>query len=236
MSEPATVTPYELKISPLDQKQVAALQEAAPKILKQAQELEIATLEDYEASGAFLDVVAERKKKVDEFFEQTVAEANRVHKFLTGLRAMLTLPYSKAEELIKQRRRDWRMEEERKRQAIEDEERKKAKAQQEAQAIEEASQLQQMGETEAAQVVIDRAAAAPPPPVIVPSTVPKQKGHAIKTVWKWRVKNPALIKREFLVLDESKVNPIVTRLGPDAAAIVGGIEVYPEEIESVRRR
>jgi len=221
------------------------MQEAAPKVLLQAQELEINTTEDYEASGAFLDVVAERQRKVEEFFERPVKEANSVHKFLTSLRGMLTSPYSQAEELIKRRRRDWRMEEERKRQAAEEEARKRAKAEQEAQALEEASQLTEIGEHEAAAVVIDRAVTAPPPPVIVPSIVPKQAGHSIRKVWKFRIKNPALIKREFLMpknafdpKEYKKIDALVSDLGPDAGPLVGpgAIEIYEDEIESSRRK
>jgi hypothetical protein len=220
----------------LDQKQIADLRTKGPKDLADAQEFTIETVEDYEASGSFLSLLAERQKKVLDFFEEPAKQANSVHKFITNLRSMLVLPYQQAESIVKQRRQAWRTLKEQERQEKERQEREKAKAENEALALEEAKQLEQMGEHEAASVVIERAVNAPPPPVIVQSVVPKQAGLSVKTVWKFRFKNFDLIKKEFWIPDESKIGAIVSKLGPDAATIVGGIEVYSDEIESVRRK
>jgi len=219
-----------------DAKRVAEMQASNPQLLAQAQDLQINNHEDYDASTPLLDRIDARKKNVVEFFEEPAKQANSVHKFITSLRSTLLLPLEQAETLVKSRRRDFRAEEERKRIQKEEEERKIAKAEQERQALEEAARYEEMGETEAANSIIERAATAPPPPVVVPSTIPKEKGHSIRKVYKFRVTNPALHRREFLMLDESKVQAIVSKLGPDAVAIVGGIEVYQEETETVRRK
>jgi hypothetical protein len=58
----------------------------------------------------------------------------------------------------------------------------------------------------------------------------------VRKIWRFRIKNRDLIKDEFWIEDETKIGAIVSKLGPDAASIVGGIEVYQEEIESVRRK
>lgn len=220
----------------LDHKKVAEMQAIGPKILAQAQDLTVDTKEDYEASGMLLNTLATRQQRIIDFFEEPAKQANAVHKFITGLRATLVLPLQQAEQLLKNRRRDWRNEEERKRVLKEEEERKKAKEEADARAIEEAKQLAEIGETAAAEIVIERAATAPAPPVIIPSTVPKQAGHNIRKVWKFRVKNPSEHKREFLILDDSKVQTIVSKLGRDAETLVGGIEVFQDEIETTRRK
>ncbi len=219
----------------LDQKRIAAIQASGPKILQQAQELQIETAEDYDASAGLLTLIARKQDEIVQYFEKPAKEANSLHKFITGLRNMLVTPYGQAENLIKNRRNQWRSEQERIRQEKEQRERKIAKEQEEARALEEAKALQELGETEAANIVIERAVNAPPPPVIVPSEVPKQPGLSVRKVWKYRVVNPALHKREFLMLDDKKVNAIVGKLGPDAVSIIGGIEVFQEEVETIRR-
>lgn len=221
----------------LDSKKLAELQVAGPSTLAQAQEMKVIdNAEDYLASGVLLERVDERQRYWTAFFDKPTRDAFSVHKWITGMRSSLLAPYIKAENLLKEARKKYRAEEERKRLEREELERQTSKVNADQQAIEEAARMEEIGEHEAAETIIDRAAIAPPPPVIVPSTVPKEQGHSFRTVYKYRVTNPALHKREFLILDESKTGVIVSRLGPDAAALVGGIEVYPEEQEIVRRK
>lgn len=239
MPEPKAIEPQQMTVV-LDQKQITKLQEKGPKDLAEAREFTIETADDYDASASFLNLLDERQKKIMEYFDNEpngpAYLANKLHRTITGMRSMLAGPYQQAIILIKQRRNEWRTQKEQERQQKELQERETAKAENEARAVEEAKQLAEMGEHEAANTVIERAVNAPPPPVIVPSTVPKQPGLNVRKVWKYRVKNADLHKREFLVLDEKKANTVVSNLGPDAAAIIGGIEVYQDEIETVRRR
>lgn len=221
----------------LDGKKVAELQASVPTLLCQVEECKtIVNNDDYLISGTLLDHLAERYQNISDFFEEPAKQANGVHKFITSLRSGLLQPLDNAITLLKKSRQEYRAELERQRLAKEEEERRIAKEEQDRQAIQEAAELEAMGETEAANTIIERAAVAPPPPVAVPSMVPKEKGTSVRKVWKYRVTNPALHKREFLVLDESKVGPVVARLGPDAAAIIGGIEVIPGEVETRRRK
>jgi hypothetical protein len=219
-----------------DANKVAEIQASIPQLVEQAQEIEVVDNDDYLAAGAMIDRIEDRRRNITDFFDKPTKDANNVHKFLTSLRGTLLMPLSQAVDLLKKRRTDFRNEAERKRQQKEQEDREAARIQQEQQALQEAEQMAQIGEHAAADIILERAALAPPPPVVVPSTVPKEKGHSIRTVFKYRVTNSTLHKREFLILDESKVQTIVSRLGLDAATIVGGIEVYPEEVESVRRK
>lgn len=220
----------------LDHKQVQELQLSVPQLVAQSQEIEVKDNDDYIASGSMLNLLTARQKKISDFFEEPAKQANSVHKFITSLRSSLLSPLQQAETLLKNRRRDYRAEVERKRLEQEEEARKAAKAELERQALQEAAQMHQIGEIEAADAIIERAAIAPPPPVVIPSTIPKEQGHSIRKVFKFRVTNPALHKREFLILDESKAQAIVSKLGPDAASIIGGIEVYQDEQETIRRK
>lgn len=220
----------------MDSVKLSEFQLTVPKLLEQAKDCELKAPEDFVTSGVLLDRVVDRQKLITEFFEQPAKQAYGLHKFVTSLRAHLLEPLLQAEELLKDRRRDWRAEQEKQRLALEQQQRKIAKEEEDARAMHEAAQLQAIGETEAAETVLERAANAPPPPVMVASNVPKEKGHSFRTVYEYRVVNSALIKREFLTWDNKKIQPIVDRLGPDAVAIVGGIEVYSQEQEIVRRK
>jgi hypothetical protein len=220
----------------LDSKRVAEIQENVPRLVAQASEFQIVRDNDeFIASGAVLLRLDEREKQIVDFFDEPAKQANNVHKFITTLRATLLRPVQQASAMVKGSRQTYRAEQERVRLQKEEEAREAAKLEQEKLALQQAAQMEEIGETEAANIIIDRAVAAPPPPVVIPSTIPKEQGISVRKVYKHRVTNPALHKREFLMLDESKVKAIVSKLGPDAVAIVGGIEVYAEDIESVRQ-
>ncbi len=234
MATPEQVPPSMTVV--LDQKKISELQVRGPKILIQAQELEIETADDYDASAGLLNFIATKQAEITNFFEKPAKDAFSVHKFITNLRSVLLSPWQQSETLIKNRRNKYRTDQETIRQKKEQEARELAKAEEDARALDEAKQLVDIGEPEAANLVIERAANAPPPPVIVPSVVPKQPGISVRKVWKYRIKNADLIKDEFWIPDESKIGAIVSKLGPDAASIVGGIEVFPDEIETIRRR
>lgn len=225
-------------IIPYDVKRAEEIQKAAPGALSQAKEFDITSNDDYAASGSLLALVVERQKEVEKLFADPIKAANSVHKFLTGLRTTLMQPYVQADEIIQKRRKEWRRLQEQQRLAQEEVDRKAAKEQADSQAIEEARELEDAGETEAANIVLERAANAPPPVVTIQSSVPKQAGHVIRKSWAFNILNQDLLKREFMEPDEKKIRGIVTNLGKDAVSVVGvgSIEVYEEESESVRSK
>jgi len=229
-------TPAQTVLPIIDPKQVAELQTAVPRILAQAQDLVIADNEDYDISETMLDRIVQGKDRIETFFEKPTKDANSVHKFLTTLRSTLIQPLEQAEKIIKDRRKDYRAEKERERAALEEQKRQEAKKAEEEKAIQEAAKMEQIGEPDAAAAIIEQAAQTPPPPVFVPSLVPKQQGKSVKKVWKFRIKNPEGIRREFLMPDASAIQALVNKLGMDAMKVVGGIEVFPDETESVRRK
>lgn len=59
-------------------------------------------------------------------------------------------------------------------------------------------------------------------------------GKAKRTVWKYRITDPAKIDRKFLAPDESKIGATVRALKKDAADVVGGIEVWDEDDLTIR--
>lgn len=239
------VTPAPNMTVAFDKKQVEQFQSSIPVLLEQVKECAVQDEADYEISAALLQQLKAKKEKLKAIFDKPVQDAYNVHRFLTTLRSGPMKILEQAEEMLLKRRTAYRADQERQRQAREAEERKKAKEEADQRAVEEAKKLAEIGETQAADIIIDRQAIAPPPPVIVPSSVPKQEGHSIRKVWRFKIKDPNLIRREFLgpvaekAFDPSeypKIRALVEKMGPDAAAMICGIDVYPDEIESVRTR
>jgi len=229
-------TPSQTILPILDQKKVNEFQATVPKIVEQANDLQIANEEDYVIAGSLLDRILQGKDRITEYFEKPAQQANSVHKFITGLRGTLLAPLEYAEKMIRDRRKNYRAELERQRAELEEQKRKEAKKEEEEKALQEAARMEEIGEPEAAATIIERQAQAPPPPVFVPSLVPKEQGKSVKKTWKYRVKDEAAIKREFMMPDASAIQAVVSKLGPDAMKVVGGIEVFPDETELVRRK
>jgi hypothetical protein len=186
----------------------------------------------YEFAGECLKSVRDKLDWVDAYWEDDVKTADQLHKSLVKKREawrnllLPALPY------IDGTMRKWRQEEERKRRELELKAQAEAKRLQEEQALINAEELEKTGRPEEAQAVME--AAAVPPPVVIPSSVPKIAGMSVRTTWKFRITVPAQIRAEYMVPDESTIGTIVRKMGKAAEKVVGGIEVYPEEV-SVRR-
>jgi len=120
-----------------------------------------------------------------------------------------------------------------------------AKARKEAEAA--AEQARALGHPDVAEDILEGAtngpsvAVEPPPPppmpsmapVVVESTVPKVAGTGKRENWLFRVTNPELIPREYLMPDDpfdAKLYPKIARVvrAMKSAANIPGIEVYAE--------
>lgn len=219
----------------IDHKEIQKIEKNVNTLVGQARDLTLITDNDeYEFSGHILQEIVDRRKIVEKYFATPAKQAHDLHKWITTERGKWTGPLDTVELHIKKLRQDFRYEQEQVRQIKEQEERKKAAKEQEEAMLKEAKRLHDIGEKEASEEVVQQAALAPPPPVFVPSTVPKQQGKSIRKSWEYRVANRDLIKREFMMPDDKAIGALVRKLGPDAARIVGGIEITEIEIESVR--
>ena len=61
---------------------------------------------------------------------------------------------------------------------------------------------------------------------VVDREAPKVAGIATREVWRFEVTDPALVPREYLVVDESKIGKVVRALKGDA--VIAGVRVYSE--------
>ncbi|MCP4871608.1 MAG: hypothetical protein GY898_23105 [Proteobacteria bacterium] len=208
------------------------IEEQTALVIQEAQAITIGSQEDYEGAGAFLTRhLKPALKKIEETWRpmQRAADANK--KAILDQRREVETPLLEAEKITKKLMGDWTMEQRR----IEAAEQRKAEAEARRIAEEEklaaAAHLEDQGHQEAA---VERLEAPTVPVMPAPVEKPKAKGTSARTVWKHRVIDEAKVARAFLTLDEKKISGVVRQMGPDAVALVGGIEVFEEPVISAR--
>ena len=64
--------------------------------------------------------------------------------------------------------------------------------------------------------------------VVVPSAVPDVAGVHTRKTWKFEILDAAGVKPAYTIPDEKKIRKIVTAMGLEAVAMVGGIRVWQE--------
>lgn len=181
-------------------------------------------------------------KKVNDFFR---APTDRLATIERTIKGALTR-YADEQERIRreeQRRAEEAARKERERleaQAREAERKAREKAAAERRAAEEAAAAGRAEEAarlaaKAAQIeakaaekvdAIDQRAAAVVAPIIQ-REAPKVAGVATREVWKFQIENPALVPREYCVVDEAKIRKVVAALKGDTT--IPGVRVWCEK-------
>lgn len=204
-----------------------ALERQVVSMQQTVDSLKIMNAEQYVRAGEVSKGIAALSKEVANTFDPIIAKAHAAHKEACEQKRKVLAPLEDNQKKVDTLILAWDREQERQRR--EDEERLAAQAKKEAddRAIREAQELQAQGEHELADVVIENQAAAPAPVVSIASSVPKIQGIAKRTNWRWRVKNAALIPREYLQPNEIAINGVVRSLKDKT--VIPGIEIYSED-------
>lgn len=213
---------------------VAEVEQKALSVPEKARSIEIKDNESYIRAGELLKAIKDIRKEIDETFDPIVKKAHEAHKEAVSQKKKAEAPLVEAEGIIKPKIASYQDEQERIR--LEEERRLQEEAQkqlEEAQ-LDEAVELERSGQVEEAQAVLQEPIQAPT--IVLPKTTPKVEGVSSRKVWRYRVKNPLHVKREYLILDEKKIGALVRQLGPQAEAIIGkgSIEIYEERIIASR--
>lgn len=215
------------------------------RAVEMAKGMIIESNEDYEASTlllqTFLEVTADKTGEIDKVVNDNIKRWFEGHRAATKQRTDLKAPFETARLILEDKRRDYRRKIE---QA--DKERNaalqlEAKKKQDEAAREQAARLEELKEPEAAAAVVEMAARAPAPAVAAPSSMPKPKGETVKKVWRFKITNPELIQRQYLVPKDPfdiesyppQMKKVVEALGKECGVL--GIEIFEEEEEYVRR-
>jgi len=198
-----------------------------PPVVSQAQQMTVASVEDYEMAGAFLQLIAKRRKQIEEVFDPIVAKAHAAWKEACNQRTKLLDPLEEAKKCVNEKLRVFDTEQDRRRRQEEARLSEEAKKKRDEDALKEAQALEASGEKELADVVMQMASEAPAPVVVLPSSTPKMSEMQARVSWKFRIVNESLIPREFLSPDEKKIGAVVR--SQRAMAKIPGIEIYSEK-------
>ena len=193
--------------------------------VEKAKAIIIASNDDFQEADAFCASLKALEKEVDEGYDDHIKAAHKAHNDLVAKKAQYAAPIQEARKIIKDKLYSWERAQEEIRVREEERQRIEAKKKADDEALKLAQEAEAKGETGIAEAILDEHNSSPAPVVIVPKSVPK-RATTIRMIKKFRITNPALIKREFLCADEVKIGGIVRSLGNAAVQVVGGIEVY----------
>lgn len=187
----------------------------------------------YEAAAKILtEIVKPLLKEIDDVCGPVCDATNRAHKAATQQRAKLKEPLLEAERVIKRKMSDYQLAEERRRREAEAKERERLRREEEDRLLLEAQQLEEAGQSEKADALLESPPPAPPAPVAAVTPPPKADGVASRKVYTARVTDPmALIRHVAAGLASPRYLAVQTReIERDARALDGKLELPGVEI------
>jgi hypothetical protein len=196
----------------------------------QTKDLRVTDAATYAQAGEHLQGLAALEKEIEAYFRDDKSRAYALWQSQCKKeKAALTLVQA-AGQRLRGERQTWKAEQDRLLREAEQRESRQAQQDEQARLLAEAALLEEQHQPELAAAIVEEAIRAPAPVVVLPSNVPKDLPK--RTLYKWRKVNEALVPREFLMLDETKLTRYAGAM--KGAARVPGIEFYAEEIDVVR--
>lgn len=183
--------------------------------------------ESYNQATGLLLSIAGLKREIIDHHKPIKDTAYAAHKAAVAAEKRLLDPLAEAEAIIKRGIGSFELEQRRIREEAERKALEEARRAEEEARIRLAEQAESMGaEAETVAEILDT-----PMPVQTPIVVPSfQRAEGVsarsKPVYRWRVVNEGQIPREYLKIDEVKINGIVRAMG--AATKINGIEIYED--------
>jgi hypothetical protein len=184
----------------------------------------------YALAGEHLQGLAALEKEIEAYFRDDKSRAYQLWQSQCKKeKAALTLVQA-AGQRLRGERQTWKAEQDRLLREAEQRESLVAQQRERDRLAAEAELLERQGMNSLAEAVYEEAISAPAPVVVLPSVVPKDLPK--RTLYKWRVVNAAMVPRDYLVLDETRLTRYAAAM--KGAARVPGIQFYTEEIDVVR--
>jgi hypothetical protein len=222
-----------------------AVESEALAVVSEARQLTVTNPEEYKTAAAELRTIAQHVQRIRDWFKPLKESAHRAHQELCQREKQALDELITVERWLKQQLGTYAQREEQPR--IAEQNRLQAERDAEARAIAQkqaedaqmslAEELHAAGDTEGAEAVLCQDVQPSPTfvaPVILPKAVPQVEGIGGRTVWKFRITDPTKVPREYLMVDEAKIGGVV-RAMKDMTRIAG-VEVYPEQVVSARRK
>jgi hypothetical protein len=227
-------------------------------ISEKVKTITISSDEEYEKAGDFLTtVILPALSEVNEGYDDLISEAYQLHKNMIAKKRKYETPLKEARKVIERSMINWtrekarrQQEEVRRLQAAAEEEAKRRAEEEILEKIEAALENENDEESDRLIRVLNgdeadideygREVEEREVEILLPIEVskPKAEGVSIRKLKKYRVIDVDKIKREFMMVDEKKIQRVVTAMGEAAEELVGegSIKVYEEESVAGRMR
>jgi hypothetical protein len=174
--------------------------------IEQARAFVITNNDDYAAVDAFCVQLKALEKEVDAAYDEHIKAAFDAHKSLVAKKKKYAEPITTARTIAKQKLIDWEVKMEAVRREQEAAQRAAAQKAAEDEALAKAARAAEFGDDKTADAIISEPIAAAP--VVVEKLTPKAQ-TVTRTVWTYEVTDPALVPREYLMLDDSKIGGVI---------------------------
>lgn len=204
--------------------QVVAIQPQVNSLTEFARTLKISTVEQYNDAGAHLKAVKGLLNSIEDARTRITKPLNDALRQVNSQARDASAPLQSAEAQIKRAMITYSEEQERIRR--EEQRRADEAARLEREKLEaQARKAEAAGKVEKAAQLEQRAATVVAP--VVTREAPKVSGITTREVWKFEVMNPALVPREYLMVDEKKLGGVVRSMKGDTN--IPGVRVYPDK-------
>ncbi len=182
----------------------------------------IATVDDLSLAVVARAQLADVRRRVTDYFEPLKSMAHKLHKTLCDRENAILKPLDTRDRAIAAAMSTYKAEQDRARRQRELEEQARLQREQDDAALAEAAALA-TGDPVLAAAVLEQAITAPAPVVVERDTL-KDTGAKFRRTWKWRIRDAALIPRDFLTTDDVKIGAYVRAMKSSGA--IPGIDIY----------
>lgn len=204
-----------------------AIPEANPKAitaLETAQKFSLVTAEDYTLADTLCVGLKELEKSIIADFDEPKRKASEAHKAVVAQEKKHLVPVVEARAIYKTKMDSWNTEQRRLAEIEAARLRAEAKKKAEDEALAKAAMAEEFGDTAGAEAIISAPVVVAP----VKSYEAPKTSTVFQTRWKYKITNAALIPREYLVPDETKIGGVVR--ATKGAITIPGIEAFSERV------
>lgn len=215
------------ELTVLDDGQKGRLSVRGQSFLALAESMPIETDEDFHHADKLVTEGQDYIKGVKSFMNPHIERAHIAHKELTGDRKILIDPFEKGTKLLGGKMATYNYKREEEKQKEREEAFAKAKAEQGSACEAQAKELEEAGEKEAAEAVREMKETA------VPVQVDKASDHLMsntkfKTDWIPSITSPLEVPREYLVVDEARIQKMVRKMKGNIS--IPGVSITEKQV------
>lgn len=198
---------------------------AVSNISTQAMAMTVTDMASYQSAGQVLLAFKDMEKNIKVYFKPLKDSAHKTWKSICDRENEELAKLSPGVTHLNKTMIAYKIEEDRKHREEEEILRQAAMNAEEERRLADALHAEKEGKKAEAELILETPIFVPPP--IVETQAPKIDGLGVQTIWKWRITNEALIPRQYMQVDEVKINGVVRSLKDKTD--IPGIIVYSEQ-------